>query len=104
MKIKSLLLAFAFAFATTAFAETVTILTENFNGLSTGRTTQVTPDKLPNLLSAASYVYGETQDYSKVAYPTRGVGTIPILITSTPCSMSPAVMACSNILLVVLVS
>lgn len=73
MKIKSLLLAFVFAFATTAFAETVTILTENFNGLSTGRTTQVTPDKLPNLLSAASYVYGETQDYSKVAYPTRGL-------------------------------
>ena len=73
MKIKSLLLAFVFAFATTAFAETVTIISENFDSLDSARTTAVKASDLPALIDEIAYCYAETQDYSKVAYPTRGL-------------------------------
>lgn len=73
MKIKSLLLALLFAFATTAFAETVTIISENFDSLDSARTTAVKASDLPALIDEIAYCYAETQDYSKVAYPTRGL-------------------------------
>lgn len=73
MKIKSLLLALLFAFATTASAKTVTIISENFNSLTSARTTAVKAEKLPALIDAIAYCYGETQDYSEVAYPSRGL-------------------------------
>ena len=73
MKIKSLLLALLFAFATTASAKTVTIISENFNSLTSARTTAVKAEKLPALIDAIAYCYAETQDYSAVAYPSRGL-------------------------------
>lgn len=58
MKIKSLLLAFVFAFATTAFAETVTVYQTNFDDLPGDNA--VEPSEYPNLIAASSYIYPET--------------------------------------------
>jgi hypothetical protein len=58
MKIKSLLLALLFAFATTAFAETVTVYQTNFDDLPGDNA--VEPSEYPNLIAASSYIYPET--------------------------------------------
>lgn len=58
MKIKSLLLAFVFAFATTAFAETVTVYQTNFDDLPGADAIQ--PSEYPNLIAESSYIYPET--------------------------------------------
>ncbi|MBO7223200.1 MAG: fibronectin type III domain-containing protein, partial [Kiritimatiellae bacterium] len=73
MKIKSLLLVLLFAFATIASAKTVTIISENFDSLDSARTTAVKASDLPALIDAIANCYAETQDYSKVAYPSRGL-------------------------------
>lgn len=58
MKIKSLLLALLFAFATTAFAETVTVYQTNFDDLPGDNA--VEPSEYPNLIAASLYIYPET--------------------------------------------
>lgn len=57
MKIKSLLLAFVFAFATTAFAETVTVYQTNFDDLPGSNA--VEPSEYPNLIAESTFLYPE---------------------------------------------
>lgn len=57
MKIKSLLLAFVFAFATTAFAETVTVYQTNFDDLPGSNA--VEPSEYSNLIAESTFLYPE---------------------------------------------
>ncbi len=57
MKIKSLLLAFVFAFAATAFAETVTVYQTNFDDLPGSNA--VEPSEYPNLIAESTFLYPE---------------------------------------------
>lgn len=57
MKIKSLLLALLFAFATTAFAETVPVYQTNFDDLPGADA--IEPSEYPNLIAASTFLYPE---------------------------------------------